>query len=132
MSEPSDTSFASNSSGRSTRAAASKANELIGILTKKKSRKKRKKEDSTIMAGIPESIREKLTQEELVALEAAMVNRNQGINQNGNRNDDPQQQNGNGNQQPLIIQMYGIVVRQPNPNVKIPKYIADKMTQITI
>jgi hypothetical protein len=128
MSEPSDTSFASNSSGRSTRAAASKAKELIGILTKKKSRKRRKKEDSTTMAGIPESIRKKLTQEELVALEAAMVNRNQGPNQNGNRNDDPQEQNGNGNQQPLIIQMDGIVVRQPNPNVKIPKYIADKMT----
>jgi hypothetical protein len=81
------------------------------------------------MAHISLSIQDKLTQEELTALQAMIVQaqQNRQPNQNGNLNENPQQQNGNGNQQPIILQMDGIVVC-PNSNIKIPKYIPDRMT----
>jgi hypothetical protein len=131
MSESEDTlSSASTSSSRSKRAAATKANERLEKLNKKKTRKKKDKEDSTTMAHIPQSIQDKLTREELTALQAVIVQeaQNRQPNQNGNQNENPQQQNGNGNQQPIILQMDGIVVRSPNSNIKIPKYIPDRMT----
>jgi hypothetical protein len=129
MSESEDTLSASTSSSRSKRAAANKANERFGKLNKKQPRKKKDKEHSTAMAHIPQAIQDKLTREELTALQAVIVQaQNREPNQNGNQNENPQQQNGNGNQQPIILQMDEIVVRSPNPNIKIPKYIPDRMT----